>query len=127
MTEVTEADAQKTDNEAAYSRTEIDGLKALIAKVTDNPAKLEFPTDRWGFTSAIKKEVLKGAGSVRGHEDKHDLLLGTLMVLITHIKMRKDKDRKEKALRLARIIAAEDERMHRQHYSSPLKKETDNG
>lgn len=100
---------------------EIAGLKELIAQVTDNPAKLVFPTDRWGFTSEVKKAILKAAGSVRGHEDKHDILLATLVVLVTHVKLRKDKDVAEKALRLERIQKAADERLPREGYSSNKK------
>lgn len=68
-------------------------LKALLAAAGPNPAVLKFPTDRWGFTSEIKKSVLKAAATVRGQQDKHDILIGTLAVLIAHIKARLPADR----------------------------------
>ncbi len=98
--------------------SEVEGLKLLIAQVTDNPAKIVFPTDRWGFTSKIKKEILLAASAVKGQPDKHDLLLGTLVVLITHIKLRKEKDAKEKAINMARMQAAHEERLPREQFSA---------
>lgn len=98
--------------------SEIDGLQELLKQVTDNPAKIVFPTDRWGFTSKIKKEILYAASQVKGQTDKHDLLLGTLVLLITHIKLRKDKDVKERKLHMERLEAAHKERLPREQFSA---------
>lgn len=68
-------------------------LQDLIKNVSDNPATINFPQDRWGFTSQIKTTVLKAASTVRGQDDKHDLLVATLAVLIAHVKARKAKDK----------------------------------
>ena len=97
---------------------EIVGLKDLLSKVGINPAKLEFPTDKWGFTSAVKKEILKAAGNVKGQDDKHDLLLSTLLVLITHIKLRKDKDRSDREKFMKELDEAHKERLPREQYST---------
>ncbi|WKV16990.1 hypothetical protein [Nostoc phage NMeng1] len=96
-----------------------DKLKELLSKVTDNPASLEFPTDRWGFTSEIKKVVLKRAASVRGQEDKHSMLLATMAILMAHIKARYPKDKERFAQMLADVEAAAQERAPRERVSAP--------
>jgi hypothetical protein len=96
-----------------------DQLKELLGKVTDNPATLEFPTDRWGFTSEIKKVVLKRAASVRGQEDKHSMLLATMAILMAHIKARYPKDKERFAQMLADVEAAAQERAPRERVSAP--------
>src|SRR5690606_23710307 len=77
-----------------------DTLRDLIATVSANPAELKFPTDKWGFTSGVRREVLKMAATVKGQKDKHDLLVGTLAILIAHIQKRLPVDAatREKAL-----------------------------
>ncbi len=94
-------------------------LGKLIADVGTNPAKLRFPTDKWGFTTKLRKEVLLAASSVKGQDDKHDLLIGTLAILITHIKARKDSDAAIKAKAYAEKVAAKVERLPREHISGP--------
>lgn len=76
----------------ARNPSTVEQIKELVAKTGPNPALLEFPTDTWGFTSGVRKEVLKAASSVRGQADKHLLLIGTLQVLIAHIKARYEPD-----------------------------------
>lgn len=63
-------------------------FKELIVNVSANPAEIQFPTDKWGFTSAIRKEVLRTAANVKGQKDKHDLLVATMAVLVAHIQKR---------------------------------------
>lgn len=63
-------------------------IKELVQQVSANPALVQFPTDRWGFTSAVRREVLKQAAMVRGQKDKHDLLVGTLAILLSHVQKR---------------------------------------
>lgn len=97
----------------------LDQIKALCAKAGRNPATLEFPTDRWGFTSRIKKEVLLSASQVKGQDDKHDLLIGTLAVLMAHVKARKESDAADR-LRLAQLQdEARAERLPRERVSAP--------
>ena len=98
---------------------ELTALGKLISKVTANPATLEFPTDPWGFTSKLRKEVLQAASMVRGQDDKHDLLVGTLAILITHIKARKDRDEAERLRQLDEVRKAAAERAPREAYSAP--------
>lgn len=86
----------------------------LIKAAGPNAAKLEFPTDQWGFTSGLKKEVLKAASAVQGQTDKHDLLVGTILVLLAHIKARKDDDAAFRVRRLNIQAAAELERRPRE-------------
>ena len=101
------------------SKPALTELGKLIATVGTNPAKLQFPTDKWGFTTKLKKEILLAASNVRGQDDKHDLLIGTLAILITHIKARKDSDRDIQAKARAEKIAAAEERKPREQYSGP--------
>jgi hypothetical protein len=105
------------------TKEEIPGLRDLLATVGTNPAALQFPQDRWGFTSAIRKEVLKAASAVKGQEDKHNLLLSTLLVLITHIKARKDADAANRQKFHEELEKAHMERLPREQYSAPVKKE----
>jgi hypothetical protein len=97
----------------------VDGLKELLAKVGTNPAQLEFPTDKWGFTSAVRKEVLKAASTVYGQDDKHDLLIGTLAILIRHVQTRKAADKLVREKRFEEQDAARGERLHRERVSAP--------
>lgn len=77
-----------------------DRVQELVKNAGANPATLEFPTDRWGFTSAVRKAVLGAASMVRGQDDKHLLLLGTLLVLVAHVKARLPLDKQGQAQRL---------------------------
>lgn len=113
--EDTTAEAKKVSADVVTQ----DRLKDLLSKVTDNPANLEFPTDRWGFTTDIKKIVLKRAASVRGQEDKHSLLLATMAILVAHIKARYPKDKERFAQMLADVEAAALERAPRERVSAP--------
>lgn len=89
-------------------------IPELIKAATANAATLQFPTDQWGFTSGLKKEVLKAASAVQGQTDKHDLLVGTILVLLAHIKARKDADAAYRVRRLEIQAAAEAERLPRE-------------
>lgn len=91
-------------------------LKALIDAVDINPAKVEFPTDTWGYTSELKKVVLKSASQVKGQDDKHDLLVGTLLVLLAHIRKRKAVDVQEAARRQKEREQAAAELLPRQSF-----------
>lgn len=82
--------------------------------MTTNPAKLPFPVDKWGFTSAIKKEILKAASTVQGNDEKNELLLNTLVVLVTHIKLRQIKDKELKASRMKFNTAQKQDRAVRE-------------
>lgn len=109
MTDGTIAPKQNPAEHIPYDR-----IKDLVAKAGSNPATLEFPTDKWGFTSAIRKEVLKAGSTVRGQQDKHDLLIGTLAVLIQHLKARLPSDRAVAQQQLQRISEQQAERAPRE-------------
>lgn len=66
----------------------------LAREVSDNSAAVKFPTDKWGFTSDLRKALLKAAGGTNGVAAKEELLIGTIMVGLAHIKKRKDKERR---------------------------------
>lgn len=97
--------------------TQYSEIAALVAKAGANPAALVFPTDKWGFTSGIKTQVLKAASTVKGSDDKHALLIGTLAVLIAHVKARLESDKAQQTVRLQRIQHAADERAPRERVS----------
>lgn len=98
--------------------TQYSEIATMVRAAGSNPAKLEFPTDPWGFTSAIKTQVLKAASTVKGSDDKHALLVGTLAVLIAHIKARKDSDAHEQLVARERNLAATVERSARERVSA---------
>lgn len=100
-------------------RPELTPLGELLTKVTTNPATLQFPQDSYGFTSEVRKVVLRAASNVKGQDDKHELLINTLAILITHIKLRKDADKAFEQKRLDEIQAAADERAPRERISAP--------
>lgn len=104
-----------------------DKIRQLVAKATANPALLEFPTDKWGFTSGIKKEILKAASTVRGQDDKHDLLVGTLAVLIRHIQLRKASDKATEDHRRSVQEAARAERAPRERVGASVAAPLTNG
>lgn len=89
-------------------------IQKLVKAAGPNPAALKFPTDKWGFTSKIKTEILRTASTVKGNDEKHDLLIGTLAILIAHIQARKGSDKALQDKRLERIIAAAEERAPRE-------------
>lgn len=94
-------------NKAVNTREE---MAKLLEDVAANPAKVEFPRDTWGFTSELKKAALKAASSVNGQEDKQQLLLDTLSVIVKHVIARLPKDREFRAhLRAQGEKAAADE------------------
>lgn len=73
----------------------------LARDVSDNPGNIKWPVDRWNFTSDLRKAIARAASGMGGHPDKEDLLIGTLMVALAHVKKRRDKDRRIKAQRNA--------------------------
>lgn len=89
-------------------------IREMVAAAGSNPAQLKFPTDKWGFTSTLKTEVLKVASTVKGNDEKHELLIGTLAVLIAHINARKQSDVELQMRRLERIREAAAERAPRE-------------
>jgi len=95
-------------------------IRSMITTASANPADLQFPTDTWGFTSDIKKAVLRAASTIRGQDDKHNLMLQTLSVLAAHIVARKPKDAEFAQKRTDRKKASADERAPRQRVSASV-------
>lgn len=71
--------------------------------VPSNPAMVEFPRDVWGFTTELRKALLKAAGSVRGNSDKHDVLMQTIRVGAQHAFARLDGDAGNVAAKVAAL------------------------
>lgn len=85
--------------------------------VPTNPALLDFPTDPWGFTSALKKETLRAASTVQAQPDKQALLLATMELLIEHIKARFPTDQSNKDAFAEQARKAYAERHNRRRYN----------
>lgn len=118
MTKTVTAPGQKVAPDTEPTSNE--QLRKLILDVSPNPAALVFPTDKWGFTSDIKKAVLRAATVVKGQDDKHDLIMHTLAVLAAHLVARKGVDALFAAGRMDRKQAAADERAPRQRVSASV-------
>ena len=78
---------------------------AKETKVSANPAMVEFPLDRWGMTSELRKAGIRAAQSVRGDPEKQALLVATLRVLAQHSAARVNSDADAVAARVAKIAA----------------------
>lgn len=86
-------------------------MSATENKVPANPAKVEFPRDKWGSTAALRKIGLTVAGKIRGDEHKLTVFLQTLGILAQHAQARcaQDKAAREKYLAsLAPAVEPED-------------------
>lgn len=118
MTEQTDATIeQKTNEVEEIDRTSI---KYFVSKAGTNPAQLEFPTDKWGFTSAIKREVLKQAATIKGQQDKTDLITCVLAVLLKHVQLRQAEDALNQPIRRERLRAAAEERAPRERIGAAV-------
>lgn len=73
--------------------------------VSHNAAFVEFPRDKWGMTSELRKAGLRAAGSVRGNKEKYDLFVSTLRVLAQHAAARIKTDAEAIAAQAAKIEA----------------------
>ncbi len=67
--------------------------KAKRPAVPANPALVEFPRDEYGTMSALRKELLLAASTVRGNETKHKLFLETLSIAAQHAQSRLQADK----------------------------------
>lgn len=104
-----------------YDKEEFNAhLKKLIDEVDINPVKIDFPQDVWGATSEVKKAVLKAASQIKGQDDKHDLLIGTLLILLAHVRKRKAVDSVNEKRRRAGIEKAAADLLPRQTFGPAL-------
>jgi hypothetical protein len=91
-------------------------MKVLMENVATNPAKVEWPRDTWGFTSPLKKELLKAASNVKGDKDKHTLLTSVLIIAIKHLQARQTVDVEARKQQAAFNQAAQEDRLKRQRF-----------
>jgi len=96
----------------------------LVREVSDNGASIRWPMDTWGYTTDLRKAVVRAAANTTGNLAKEDLLIGTLMVALAHVKKRRDKDRRNQAERMANQAAAELAREPLESYGLQLKSKT---
>jgi len=101
----------------------------LVRNVSDNGAAIKWPLDRWGYTSDLRKAVVRAAANTTGNAAKEELLVATLMIALAHVKKRRDKDRRMQAERAENTLAAELAREPMERFGLQLvtKKETVNG
>lgn len=78
-------------------------------KVPANPALVEWPRDEWGFTSALRQELLRVASAIRGSDEKQKLFLGTLGIAAQHAQARFERDKTD----LQAEVQAEADRIER--------------
>ena len=107
-----------TENKAPVK--ELTPVQILMRDVSDNPANVKWPADRWGLTTEIRKAILNSGGRVCGNADKHDILLNTLAVAIAHVQKRRKKDVEYALSSRAGREAAQAERIPRQRVSAGL-------
>lgn len=120
---VTGAGSPSTGANAAGGLTR-EALGALLANVSVNPALVEFPQDPWGFTRGLRAAILKAASSVKGQQDKQDVLYGTLAVGMKHIqnRLKLDKAGREADLATSEEAIQTAEKYARQ-YAKPVNPE----
>lgn len=97
---------------------EVSFTEQYITNVATNVALLQFPRDPFGFTSAFKKEFLKAASTIRGQDDKHEIILNTLAILTAHVKARKSGDLVSRAAIHAQRDAITAEAQKRERYQA---------
>lgn len=97
-----------------------DALKEMLKTVSANPAEIKFPKDQWGFTSGVRREVLRACASVRGNDEKHAILVATLAILLQHTHKRLPKDKELNKTLLERRKAATAGRAVKEVYGSSL-------
>lgn len=118
MTEVKDETIEPKTNDVEH--VPYNQIKDWVARTTANSAELQFPTDKWGFTSGIKKEVLKAASTIRGQQDKTDLVMAVMAILMQHIRLRQKPDQELQAVRQERYAAAKAERAPRERVTAAV-------
>jgi hypothetical protein len=77
-------------------------------EVTDNPSKIEWPYDPYGFTAKLRTEIKRAAGRVNGQDEKARILDATLKVGLGHNKSRYVKRKAALQKRLSEVIGNDD-------------------
>lgn len=94
---------------------------ALVRNVSTNVANIQYPSDIWGTTSALRKEFAMITGKLNGHPAKTEILLATLAVMASHVQKRAAKDNDLRSARRARIVEGQQRRvpLERFHTAAP--------
>lgn len=58
-----------------------------------NPALIEWPSDVWGMTTALRAALISAARSVRGNDEKMALFMATIKVGVQHSMARFEGDK----------------------------------
>ena len=87
-------------------------LEVAVA-VSANVAGIQWPSDKWGYTSKLRKEFTVAASTVKGQADKQAILLHTLDLMRGHLIARFKADAEGRVHALARIQAATEDRNRR--------------
>ena len=66
---------------------------AVQKGVSGNSALVEFPRDEYGSMTALRKELLLAASTIRGNDAKQELFLETLKIGILHARARLASDK----------------------------------
>ena len=81
--------------------------KQAKVKMDSNPTKIEWPTDKWGFTRELRKAVTITASKLKGDADKKKLLDDTLEVAIEFLEVNYESSQRERKRMLDKLAAKE--------------------
>ena len=82
-------------------------VKQAKVKMDSNPTKIEWPTDKWGFTRELRKAICITASKLRGDADKKRLLDATLEVAIEFLEVNYESSQRERKRALDKLAAKE--------------------
>lgn len=99
--------------QAPAAKPEVPEVEALV--VSANPGKIAWPTDKWGYTSKLRKEFLIAASTVNAQPDKQKLMLEHLDIMHAHLVARFDKDAATKKASAEQSRAFAEDRLARGH------------
>jgi hypothetical protein len=79
--------------------------KVTKVKMDSNPTKINWPTDKWGFTRELRKAVTLTAAKLKGDADKKRLLDDTLEVAIEFLEVNFESSKRERKRMLDKLAA----------------------
>lgn len=79
--------------------------KQAKLKMDSNPTKIDWPTDKWGFTRELRKAICITASKLRGDADKKRLLEATLEVAIEFFEVSYESSQRERKRALEKLAA----------------------
>lgn len=92
---------------------------ALVRNVSVNAAQIQYPSDIWGTTSALRKEFANITGKLNGHPARTEILLATLAVMAAHVQKRTQKDNDLRSARRARVTEGQQRRAPLERFNTP--------